>query len=779
MDQRRIISLHKLEEQELRRMLENSRQPWRVIEPKTPPVLELPRVGDSEDPWEKIARLEEEIRQCRTKIADLEAMIKELLAKLNAPTANSTNSGVSPAQNPLSAPKPGRDGKSEAEGGAPRPGKPGGVPGHKATFRTLFDFSEADQILSHSFEPDEIPPCPHCGEELARDPANDLRQDIYDLPDKSSLKTVELSNAYKCEKCGKIHYARKPEGGFLGGIVTSQVVALMVMLNVLDDVSIRKIREHLRDFHGMSFCHAFVDKCLKHAAFALMPIFLEILDTLPEEQILWIDESTWLYKSKRLFVWVFRGNELVAYKIGTRSKGVLQDAIGLTFGGVISCDYYSVYRSYLKDSPITDFQFCLAHLLRDLQYCADYQGAEFASVREFGEKGVRLVKELIHEYNEDRKAEDQSEDAAIYRKGKLYRLCDELTEHALSGPDTVSKSRGIAKRFATHGKYYFTFLEKDFVPPTNNNAEQSLRGVVIARKTQFFSQSRGGLCFTEVFRSLLGTIKLKGLNARDFLVSAMTAVSEGKPLPSLTRLGETVDPKFSEEADAQFKMMREMEAAMRDFGGVKPFQDDQADSTESSEKNEERQKPSPRKAKTKLRRPGSRPSESEPEKPQAGSEIQRSEPEKSEAKSEAPEEIPSEPLTGKGTSESEPKKPKARARPPKEVPSEPQARNGTTKSSGKSPAPISTERKRPNDNSKTVASSITASKRKPLETAVKLSKASVRAHPKVPSKTLSVASESAKGDSGACPKKGSHGFPGSRRLTPSGSRPPSKARADL
>jgi hypothetical protein len=127
------------------------------------------------------------------------------------------------------------------------------------------------------------------------------------------------------------------------------------------------------------------------------------------------------------------------------------------------------------------------------------------------------------------------------RKARLYLLRDKLIERARDAPNTVSKSRGIAKRFEEHAKEYFTFIDVDYVSPSNNFAEISVRGFVIDRKIRYFSQSMLGIYVVEALRSILDTLKLKGMDKKKFLVEALTAASKREPLPSLAYPGQEVD----------------------------------------------------------------------------------------------------------------------------------------------------------------------------------------------------------------------------------------------
>jgi transposase len=590
--------------------------------PEPPPLPEIPASAVPESVLERLARLESELRQSKSELrrtkaelrrereknADLVALNAHLEEKLAAPAPDMTNSVTPSSKNPLNAEeKERKETPPESASGDTPSGRQGGVPGHPAKFRTPFRLGEADKIDSYFYGPGAMPPCPHCGSELVRDSEKDLQRDRYDLPEKGSLKKVELSYAYRCRKCGKIHYSRRPDGGFLGTIVSPAIVAEMLVLKSLNHMSIRQISGFYREWHGMDFCHSFVNKCLKQAAFVLMPVLEELYAAVPKEPALWVDETGYKLKDKNLEVWAFRGTSLVAYKIGPRTRKMLDSVIGPDFAGVLTCDFYIVCRSYLKDYPETSIQFCLAHQAREFQNCSDHKGKEFEDVREFGRKGTEILDGLFRAYGEHRKAVDDSPEAVQLRLGELFRIRDGLQAHALTGPQHCSKSRGIAERFRTLGRYYFTFLEIPGIQPTNNDAERILRGIVIERKMGFFTQSLTGICYIEVIQSILDTLRINGVNVKEYFVNSLTAGSEGKPLPSVVNPGQEVAPRFVEAADEKYMVMRELIAAMRKIGGVKPFLDDPEDFGKTDGKKGGRGTGLARKRKSRAIRPGSGP----------------------------------------------------------------------------------------------------------------------------------------------------------------------------
>jgi hypothetical protein len=205
----------------------------------------------------------------------------------------------------------------------------------------------------------------------------------------------------------------------------------------------RVIRKLCRDWLKVDIGDAVVAKCLMPASYALMATHREILARLPSEILIAVDEIVKKLKGMKKYVRNFRRISLVAFKIGSRLRKMLDEVIGPEFAGVISSGCYSLL--FLPERiPETVFQFCPAHLLRDFQFCEDHAEAEFEADRKFGEQGMEIVNKLIHEYSGDMKAReggDVSSDAAQVRQGKLFLPRDRLMADALSCP-TPYRSRG-------------------------------------------------------------------------------------------------------------------------------------------------------------------------------------------------------------------------------------------------------------------------------------------------------------------------------------------------
>ena len=133
----------------------------------------------------------------------------------------------------------------------------------------------------------------------------------------------------------------------------------------------------------------------------------------------------------------------------SRSTEVLYEFLGETFSGIIGCDYYSVYRKFLRETDAV-MQFCWAHLIRDVKFLITLSDAV---TRRYGQKLLAKIKILFRLWHRREQMPREKWERAARRAA---------TGGVGSGP-TMRPSRieaqNIAQRFRDHGPYYFTFLK--------------------------------------------------------------------------------------------------------------------------------------------------------------------------------------------------------------------------------------------------------------------------------------------------------------------------------
>ena len=202
---------------------------------------------------------------------------------------------------------------------------------------------------------------------------------------------------------------------------------------------------------------------------------------------------------------------------------MLFEFLGRTFRGVLSCDYYSAYRKYMKDADIR-VQFCLAHLIRELKYLATLPDR---ATQDYGERllaGMRELFGIIH--RRERMSERRFVEALADQRERI------LHEAQTAVPPT-REARNLALRLQRHGEAYFQFITTPQIEPTNNLAEQAIRFVVIDRRITQGTRGPAGRRWCERIWTVLATCAQQRRSAFDFLYAAVRAVFHHQPVPML------------------------------------------------------------------------------------------------------------------------------------------------------------------------------------------------------------------------------------------------------
>ena len=151
-----------------------------------------------------------------------------------------------------------------------------------------------------------------------------------------------------------------------------RLTALIGYMKGVCHASFSTIRKYLRDVMGVTISRGQLRKIVGKVAQALEQPWLELLRNLPEEPILNVDETGHKDNGDLFWTWCFRARDYTLFKIAdVRGSKILLEILGEDFSGVMGCDYFSAYRKYMKDCHVL-VQFCLAHLIRDLQFLSTY-----------------------------------------------------------------------------------------------------------------------------------------------------------------------------------------------------------------------------------------------------------------------------------------------------------------------------------------------------------------------------------------------------------------------
>jgi hypothetical protein len=449
--------------------------------------------------------LKNKIEQLESKIANLEK--------------NSSNSSKPPSSD-ITKPKKKKGGKGKRN--------IGGQPGHEIHERKPFNKNEIDN--THTYILTECPICN--GEVNMMDMPPRLTQQI-EVNKKPIIREEHRSYPVWCEKCQRVHYMPFPSHVVKEGLFKERITALVAYMKNVAHASFSTIRKFIRDVLGEKVSRGYLRKVIEKVSQSLEAPYNELLDRLPLEKTINVDETGHKENKVKFWTWVFKADLYVLFKIDkSRGSKVLIDVLGKAFNGVLGCDYFSAYRKYMKDFGVT-MQFCIAHLIRDIRFLATLPDKE---TKAYGKKlldEVRHLFKVIHK-RDDMMAEEFTV-ALSQAKEKIITAALQNVPSSLNkdGKEQKREAKNMANRFRKHGKAYFEFITTPGIDPTNNVAEQAIRFVVIDRHVTQGTRSKKGRSSCERLWTVIATCSLQGRSAFDFILKAVKAYFHDQPAPSL------------------------------------------------------------------------------------------------------------------------------------------------------------------------------------------------------------------------------------------------------
>ena len=153
-----------------------------------------------------------------------------------------------------------------------------------------------------------------------------------------------------CSRCEKLHEAPLPMGIKRGGLVGPTLTTQIAFLKGVCHASYSTVRKYVRDVLHVTISRGQLSTIIGKVTRALELPYQGLLESLPGEIVLNIDETGHKQNKQRQWIWCFRAELYTLFKIDlTRSADVLIDVLGAEFNGVLGCDYFSAYRRYHRE----------------------------------------------------------------------------------------------------------------------------------------------------------------------------------------------------------------------------------------------------------------------------------------------------------------------------------------------------------------------------------------------------------------------------------------------
>jgi Transposase IS66 family. len=453
-------------------------------------------------------------RELRRRVAELEALVRELQARLGI---NASNSSLPPSANPPGAPKPVIK--------APTGRKPGGQPGHQAHLRMRLPrerLKETVHLIPKVCSACQAPLSAQAG---ARDPEPAWHQ-VAELPATLAEVTEYQAHGRRCRRCGIVTWEKIPDD-LRAHAFGPRLTAMVAYLSGSPHVSKRGIEELIETLVGIPIALGTVANMEQEVSAALAPAHAEAQQAVRQAAIKHVDETGWKQAGQPCWLWAAASALTACFVIHPRRGALgLAALLGNKIKGIVCSDRWSAYGR-LK---IHRRQVCWAHLKRDFQKLVDRGGA----AKELGEFGLAMTGIVFDVWHTFRggglsRSEMQSE-MAEWRatlRDQLRRGC--------AGAD--SKAAAFCQNVLAVEPALWTFVDKPQVQPTNNHIERILRSAVLWRKNAFGCHSAKGCRFVERILTVVQTLRLQERPVLDFLHRAVFAHRHARRAPKLLPSG--------------------------------------------------------------------------------------------------------------------------------------------------------------------------------------------------------------------------------------------------
>jgi len=401
-----------------------------------------------------------------------------------------------------------------ASGPSAQPKKRGAPVGHPPWQRA--QPTRIDQVVTVA-APRACPNCQNSKLQPIQQLQQHLQEDIV-LEPRTVVTCYRHQQAYcpRCDKNVRLLGPGEMSSAYIGPAAKATAAYLRYQLNVPD----RKISQFFNDFFGLRFVPASAYGFERQAVRRGLPLYEDLRQKIRALPVVHADETSWRHDGHQYWVWYAGDDDLAFFHLDQhRSAEAAQNVLGQRFGGTIVADAYASYKAVHPK----DWQSCLAHIktkAKDLEqelallkgkaadpaarrFCQDIQGF----VRAACQSHHRLCRRAWQAHAAKSKAR------ALRRE--LRKLC--------RPPLRYAKAESFRKRLlGPEQKYFFTCFRRPKVPPTNNQAERSLRPVVIMRKVVQGTRSLKGLENHSVLRSLFETSRRQGKKPHQFFLQLLT-----------------------------------------------------------------------------------------------------------------------------------------------------------------------------------------------------------------------------------------------------------------
>jgi transposase len=447
--------------------------------------------------------LENEIKDLKKLVKQLLERIADLESQLNK---NSKNSSKSPS--------------SDQKSNLPQIKRKETRPFHSGASRQLLPESMVTSRTERRIET-----CPRCRSTMLST-GEVIKWQQIELPEIKPLVHQWDLHVCQCPNCQLVATPELHSGEeYLLGPRFEALVNVCLSRFRMGHLIVREFIATLVPNIGLS--QGLISKIKARAAKALASPRQQIMEEiLKEKGPLHADATGWRHMGKNEHAVVMRVNNWIAFSFVSHQN---KD----TFNQLLS--ERGLHLVSDRGLPVSEVrarihQYCLAHLLRNIQGLSEHRATTLDEAQQLGEIYDAVQHLFIDKHRMERGEISINTWRQYGYQGWQYieRMIEQVLE---SGPG--KKVRRALRKIQNGWKHFKVYLQRPDYPMTNNPAEEALRSLVIARKLCFGSRSEYGRAWRAEIQSCVETLRRKGCSVLDFLADAIRAYRSGNPCPDI------------------------------------------------------------------------------------------------------------------------------------------------------------------------------------------------------------------------------------------------------
>jgi transposase len=388
--------------------------------------------------------------------------------------------------------------------------KRGAQKGHPGAYRELLPQAEVDGM--HDCTPAALCACGGAVNVQGKP----VRHQVFDIPPMAPVVHEYRLYSGVCAQCGLGHRAALPPG-VPSGQIGPRALALVGVLGTRFHLTQGKIRDLLAQMLGLDFSVGAISQAHGKVAAALAAPVAAAASSLVDAGVLYMDETRYPREGSANWVWGVIQPKLAVFCIlPSRARYVITDLIGQVPLGVVVSDRYAGYAHIDAGRR----QVCWAHLLRDFTRIAQRGGPP-------GRIGRRLLGLGCVMFRWRQRGMTTAEQFE-----PIMRRLRSALEHGAAQAG-CSRTANTCANVLKLWPALWGFITHPGVQPTNNAAEQALRGIVLKRKISGPTRSRRGDEFIARGFSAHESCRRQGLDLWAYLHRAVVAWIDKATPPSL------------------------------------------------------------------------------------------------------------------------------------------------------------------------------------------------------------------------------------------------------